>query len=226
MKTNKAGKISIWFILVCLLFTGAIFLFSYIADEMVLEKEAGFDTAVFSFLHQHATPALVRAAHTITFFGSQSFLLPAYIILIALFFLQRKFAMGIDILLVGASSTLLMVGLKHLFRRQRPDHPIFSALTSYSFPSGHALSSFIFCSVLVYIVWNSRWAHAYKWLLCVVLVLFALAIGISRIILRYHYPSDVLAGVVLGFVWALTSLWLLKKLRHRTPGTPDQPEQS
>jgi len=144
-------------------------------------------------------------------------------LLILYFLIRRKRSYAIDIASVGISSTLLMVVLKNTFQRQRPNHPIFTALTNYSFPSGHAVSSFIFCSVLIYIVWNGHMKAAWKWILSILLVLFAVCIGISRIVLRYHYASDVLAGFCIGFVWALLSLWLLKKFRrsHRNA----EPEQ-
>jgi undecaprenyl-diphosphatase len=222
MKNKTIRGISLKLILVSLLFIAALFLFGYIADEIVLEKEDVFDTQVFRFLESYATPPVLRAAKFITFFGSSLFFLPAYSLLVLFFLVRRKRALALDIALVGLSSTALLHLLKNLFRRQRPDHPIFSALTNYSFPSGHALSSFIFCSVLIYIVWNGRWPAVWKWTLSVLLLLFAFAIGISRIVLRYHYASDVLAGFCLGFVWVLFSLWLLKKIRRRTP---DQPEQ-
>jgi undecaprenyl-diphosphatase len=63
---------------------------------------------------------------------------------------------------------------------------------------------------------------AWKWVLSLLLLLFALSIGISRIILRYHYASDVLAGFCLGFVWALLSLWLLKMFRRSHRNTEPQ----
>ena len=212
--TRKVGTLSAKLILVSLLFIAAIFLFGYLADEVVLEKEDLFDSRVFHFLAQFATPRLVDAAHTITFFGSSYFFFPAYTLLILYFVFRRKPAYALDIALVGISSTLLMTVMKHVFHRQRPDHPIFKALTNYSFPSGHALSSFIFCSVLIYIIWHGRLATSWKWILSLLLFLFALCIGISRIILRYHYASDVLAGMCLGFAWALFSMWLLRKFRH------------
>ncbi|MER3470732.1 MAG: hypothetical protein C4330_05215 [Chitinophagaceae bacterium] len=44
------------------------------------------------------------------------------------------------------------------------------------------------------------------------LLFFSISIGISRIVLRYHYASDVLAGFALGYAWVLFSLWLLNKI--------------
>lgn len=220
-KKHNVRSVSLELILVSLLFVAAIFVFGYLADEVVLEKEDLFDSKVFHFFAQFATPTFISVAHFITFFGSTYFFFPAYTLLIIYFLIRRKRAYALDIALVGISSTLLMTILKNIFHRQRPDHPIFKALTNYSFPSGHALSSFIFCSVLIYIVWNGKLKTGWKWLLSILFFLFALCIGISRIVLRYHFASDVLAGMCLGFAWALLSLSLLKKIRRQT----QQPEQ-
>ena len=213
-ETANVGAVSLKLVLVSILFVAAIFLFGYLADEVVLEQEDIFDSRVFHFLAQFATPTFIKIAHTITFFGSSYFFFPAYLLLVLYFLFRRKWGYALDIALVGISSTLLMTVMKHIFHRQRPDHPIFKALTNYSFPSGHALSSFIFCSVLIYIVWHGRLTKAWKWIVSVLLFLFALCIGISRIVLRYHYPSDVLAGMCLGFAWSIFSLWLLRKFRY------------
>lgn len=217
--TKKVGTLSAKLVLVSLLFIAALFLFGYLADEVVLEKEDLFDSRVFHFLAQFASPAFINTARIFTFFGSTYFFFPAYTLLILYFIFRRKWGYGLDIALVGISSTLLMSVMKNVFQRQRPDHPIFKALTNYSFPSGHALSSFIFCSVLIYIVWHGRLARGWKWMLSLLLFLFAVCIGISRIILRYHYASDVLAGMCLGFAWALFSLWILRRFRHHQKPT-------
>jgi undecaprenyl-diphosphatase len=220
-KKEKPGWLSLEILLVCGLFLAALVLFGFLASEVVLGRKDLFDTAVFRFLEPYQTPSFLKVANGITFFGSSYFFLPAYSLLVLYFLYRRKRAYALDIALVGISSTLLLRLLKHVFQRQRPEHPVFEALTNYSFPSGHALSSFIFCSVLVYIVWNSKLQRGWKWLLSFFLFCFSLSIGISRIVLRYHYSSDVAAGFLIGVAWALLSLWLLKKIRRRTV----QPEQ-
>jgi len=102
--------------------------------------------------------------------------------------------------------------LKNSFRRQRPDLPLLETLKSYSFPSGHAYSSFIFFSILAYILWKAKMKAIWKWTLAVFLILFSLAVGVSRVVLRYHYASDVIAGFCIGFSWVIFSLWSLNKI--------------
>src|SRR5215831_8057255 len=129
-------EIEIKTILIALLFLISVFLFGYLAHEVVGENESGFDNKVFHF------------------FGASYFSIPAYIILLIILFISGRKTDGINIAIVAITSTALMFGLKEYFHRKRPDLPVIRSLHNYSFPSGHALSSFIFCSVLIYLVWK------------------------------------------------------------------------
>ncbi|MGB8192570.1 MAG: phosphatase PAP2 family protein, partial [Chitinophagaceae bacterium] len=182
--------------------------------EIVLENEDWFDTHAFDFLKSNSSPALISVFKFITFFGSTAFFLPAYVIIILILLYKRRKADAIHIALLSITSTLLMFGLKRVFARERPELPLFREMTNYSFPSGHALSSFVFCCVVIWLVWKSHLSKAWKIVIASFLVLFSLCIGISRIVLRYHYASDVLAGFCLGFGWVLL-YFLLQKLISR-----------
>ena len=105
-----------------------------------------------------------------------------------------------------------MFTLKLVFRRDRPVDPLLQIAKGFSFPSGHALMSVTFYGLLIVIIWqniNRKWL---KWVLSFFLVLLILAIGLSRIYLRVHYASDVLAGFSVGLVWLLLSLWILGRI--------------
>ena len=221
MNENRTIKeTSLKVILISLLFIASLFVFAFIADEIVLEKEGVFDSTVFHFFKEHTTPALIQFMEGITFFGSSNFLFPAYLVLIGVLLLKKKKRWAIDIFIVATSSTLLMYGFKEIFRRHRPDLPLIKTLNSYSFPSGHALTSFIFCSVLIYLIWHEKFQPAFKWIMTILLLFFSILIGLSRIVLRFHYPSDVLAGFCLGLSWVLLSLWIENKIHRKVQGSP------
>jgi len=109
---------------------------------------------------------------------------------------------------------LLDLSLKHAFHRTRPT-AFFGALPhSYSFPSGHALFSFCFYGVLAGLSagrTRSQPARILIWTLAAVLVT---AIGLSRIYLGVHYPSDVIAGYLAATLW-VTALISLDRMRIR-----------
>jgi undecaprenyl-diphosphatase len=208
-------RVSLEVLVLAALFLGTLFLFAYIAHEAVFEQEDVFDTRVQAYLLAHTTPELIEVAKGFSFLGSSLFLLPTYIMLIGLLIIFQKKRYALDISIVALSSFLMMQLLKQVFHRKRPNLPIIKAIQTYSFPSGHALSSFIFCSILTYLVWQGKARAVYKWLLTILLLLLAVAIGISRIVLNVHFATDVIAGFCLGVMWATISFWIIRKINKR-----------
>jgi undecaprenyl-diphosphatase len=214
-KEKIVELISIKVLLVGILFLISIFAFAFLAKGVVEGQERKVDNSIFTFFDQFSTLHVINIMRVISFFGSVQFLIPAYIIIIAYFFIQKKYRVGVDISIIAITSSALMFGLKAIFHRQRPDLPIIKGIYTYSFPSGHALSSFIFISILIFIIRNGKGKNIYKWIATILLLLSSITIGISRIILRAHYPTDVIASFCLGIVWVIVSLWLLKKINRQ-----------
>ena len=208
-------EIEIKTLLVSLLFIISLFVFGYLAHEIVGENETAFDEKAFHFFAGLSSPGFIKINRVLTFFGASYFSISAYLILLTILFLSGRKTDGINIAIIAVTSSALMFGLKEFFHRKRPDLPLVRTLDNFSFPSGHALSSFIFCSVLVYLVWKGGLSKTWKWVLSVLLILFSVSIGISRIVLRYHYASDVIAGFCLAIAWVILSLWLERKLTSR-----------
>ena len=107
--------------------------------------------------------------------------------------------------LIGAA--LLNNAIKNFYQRVRPeeiDHLIEQG--GYSFPSGHSMGSIIVFGGLIFLVFRAFNSKAIKWGLGILLGFLILSIGLSRIYLGVHYPSDVIAGFSLGFTWLLFSI--------------------
>ena len=211
LSRKALSVLTIKFLLVAAAFVASLFAFGFIAREAVFEREDIFDQQVSQFLVPYTSPPVISLMRFFTFFGSTWFLLPAYVILIVLLLIRKEKRNALNVAIIGSASTVLIFGLKSIFRRARPDLPLIRSLKTFSFPSGHAVSSFIFCSVLVYLVWNSRARPAAKWIFSILLLFFSLMVGLSRIILKMHFATDVIAGFCLGIAWVLLSFWLMKK---------------
>lgn len=196
-----------------LLFAASLLVFAYIADENVLEKNYQFDTAVIAFVKANTSPLLVKVMLVVTFFGSFQFLIPAYILLIALLTWKKKKVIATDISIIAISSTLVMFLLKEYFKRHRPASTLVKTIAGYSFPSGHSVSSFIFCSILAYLVWHTAISSFKKYTFSLLLLLCTIAVGLSRIILMVHFATDVIAAFCFAIVWVLFSFWVIKKIR-------------
>ena len=209
---KRIAEISFKTIVVLALFVLSLLVFAFLADEIVLKKQDLFDTRIFSFLTPYSSPAFIEFMKALSFFGSSYFLFPAYVVIVAWLLWKRKTHDAINVSILGISSFLLKAILKQVFQRERPDLQLAEKLSNFSFPSGHALSSFIFASVVIYLVWGGNLQTGWKWFLSVLLILFSFLVGLSRIVLRYHYASDVMAGFCIAFSWVILSFWTQNKI--------------
>lgn len=149
----------------------------------------------------------------ITFLGKHQFLIPANLILIFYFWVVKKQTwFSIRVITIAISSLVLMLLLKQLFQRKRPLSPLLKAAKGLSFPSGHAIMAVTFYGLFIYILQHSITIDWLKWFLTIIVFVLIVLIGFSRIYLRVHYASDVAAGFVIGLLWLLLSLTVLKWL--------------
>lgn len=206
-------KLPLKFLLIAGLFVAGLYLFALITHEVIIEKEEEFDNKLIHFFAPYSAERFIRVMKVFTFFGSGKFLIPAYAVIVTYFLIKRQAIIGLNIAIIAITSTVLSHIAKRIFQRGRPGLPLIDHLKTFSFPSSHALSSFIFCSILVYLVWRSSIGQAWKWVLSIFLFLFSITIGMSRIVLKMHYATDVLAGFCLGFIWAILSFYVLNRMQ-------------
>ena len=212
----KAKRITRKLLVVTVLLLLILFVFGIIADEIVLEKESGFDTFIFQKLSFLTSPFTTRLMIFVTFFGSYMFLRPAYILLTAYFlFFKRDINISLKIAVIGISTSVVLNLIKDIFKRSRPLDPLIPNVGGFSFPSGHSFSAFTFAGLLIYILWQSKIKKKWKYLSSILLILFACCIAFSRVYLHVHYPSDIIAGFCLSMWWLTISLWTLSKITAR-----------
>jgi len=191
----------------------AIFLFAWLGESVARHHTTRFDSFVRGAVHAYASPPLTRMMFAVSFMGSAGIVLLA-LLAFGLFrrFRWRRAAIWLLVTLAGA--LVLDLSLKFAFQRPRPT-PFFGPLPrTYSFPSGHSLFSFCFYGVLAGLFADrarSLWLRVLIWAIAVVMIL---AIGTSRVYLGVHYPSDVLAGYLVGTIWTATMV-ALDRVRQR-----------
>lgn len=213
---DKLVNIPARLILGIILFFFLLFVFALLAHEVVGEKEDWFDTQAFNFFRSRSTPGMIAVFNRITFLGSTTFLFPVYAVVILFLFFRKRWEDAIHVTLLVLITTLSIDILKAVFARQRPDLPLIRELSDYSFPSGHAVQSFVFCCVMVWLLWKTSLHKWLKTVASILLVLLAITIAISRIVLRYHYASDVLAGICVALAWVLLYFFVAAKWKKRT----------
>jgi len=203
------------FITAAMILLLALFLFSFIADEMVIENENHFDTIVYNHLATYDSPFNTKAALFITNFGSGFFLIPAYLTILFICVKVKKYREASIIGIVASVSLLSGWLLKDIFHRARPSLPFISGAGGYSFPSGHSLGGFTISGLLIYILSKTSIQSYKKWILSVLLFLFSIMIGISRIYLRVHFASDVMGSFLLTIVWLSLTFILLETIEKK-----------
>jgi undecaprenyl-diphosphatase len=179
----------------------ALLCFSWLTEELLERGTARFDSSVRELVHGFASPPVTALFRFVTNLGDWPVIMAGTLALLVLFFsrVDRDHASLVLVTMTGAG--ILDGSLKLAFHRLRPD-PFFGAKpTTYSFPSGHALISFCFYGLIAGMLsfhLEKRWQRVLTW--CVAGALIAL-IGLSRIYLGVHWPSDVLAGYSAAIIW-------------------------
>jgi undecaprenyl-diphosphatase len=205
--------LSIEMMIVLTLFGGALVLFVYMIRRVFFLRNNQFDDKVFAYLDNHVSSDNNQLMLFFTFLGKHDFLIPANLILIAYYlFIKKHRWYSIKVPAIALSSLALMFGLKHLFDRERPLVPLLEEARGLSFPSGHALMSVTFYGLLIYIVFKNVKNQSLKITLIILLLALILTIGFSRVYLRVHYASDVIAGFSVGLLWLVICVAVLNKL--------------
>jgi undecaprenyl-diphosphatase len=194
----------------------ALLLFGWVAEEVLEAGTIHFDDSVRAAVHQYASPPLTVFMRAITLLGSMEVLLPAVLILLTLLSVRGKRYEAIVLAVTMAGGLILNIVLKLSFHRARPD-PFFNLATpaSYAFPSGHALLALCFYGVMARIWSDSLKSRERRWMVWVGAVVLIGLIGLSRIYLGVHYPSDVLAGYAAAIVWISAVTMLVRRRRER-----------
>jgi undecaprenyl-diphosphatase len=178
-----------------------------------IRKHKPIDMLIFDKIKPRVNENNNKTMLFITLLGKHQFLIPANLILIFYFLLIKKQTwFSIRVITIAISSLVLMLLLKQLFQRKRPLSPLLKAAKGLSFPSGHAIMAVTFYGLLIYILQHSITIDWLKWLVIVLVTVLIILIGFSRIYLRVHYASDVAAGFLIGLLWLLISLAVLKWL--------------
>jgi membrane-associated phospholipid phosphatase len=162
-----------------------------------------FDTAVLKWLGAHQTPFLTSFMVEVTPLGTGQVVL-AIVGVAAAFLWHTEHKHSARLLLAATAGNILLNGvLKLFFHRPRPEVFVWQThAASSSFPSGHAMSATVVYGTVAYLLARLQkhlWARVLTLTSAVVMILL---ICLTRLYLGVHYPSDVLAGIVVGLAWS------------------------
>lgn len=211
----------------------ALFAFAKIANEVGQGGTRAFDEWLLLSLRTPGNPAVPigpkrvqELMRDITALGSTGVLTIMVLSVVGFLAMTRKARAAILVLVSVVGGTLLSQSMKFAFARPRPDLvPHGAEVYTASFPSGHSMMSAIVYLTLGALVARTQPDHGVKVYIMTIAVALTLMVGVSRVYLGVHWPTDVLAGWSLGGVWALLSwlvmVWLQSrgKLKSKSAGT-------
>lgn len=208
--------------------------FALLADEVVEGGARGFDQKLLlAFRHNDTRamlgpPSVQQAGRDISALGGVAVLTLLTAIAAGFLFLDGKGHMALFVLGSVLSGLAASTILKDFFHRARPDLVPFDVYVSgASFPSGHSMMSAVTYLTLGALLSRSQERKRLKAYFLLVAILLTLGVGVTRVYLGVHWPTDVLAGWTAGSVWALlcwlTARWLqsrraLEREAERSPG--------
>jgi undecaprenyl-diphosphatase len=217
----------VWILVIALAVVAALLLFALLASLVAHGRTQAIDELVLAGLRRADDPSvpvgprwLESVALDLTALGSASVLVVVVALVLGYQAITRHGRLLVLTLVASVGGALLSVVLKELFGRDRPTVvPHLAHVTSPSFPSGHSM-----LSAVVYLTLGVMLARTTDvWRVRIYLVSTALAlsvlVGLTRLYLGVHYPTDVLAGWLAGFAWAVGCALAARALERRGPAT-------
>lgn len=204
---------------------GGLFLLQRLTSEVLEGETLGFDETILLWLRQPGNlgqpvgPAwLTHAVGDITSLGGVTVLTILTLLATVYLLLDRKTMIAVFLFLAVLSGWLASTALKIIVARARPDVvPHLVDVSDLSFPSGHAMVSAVTYLTLGALLARTQRYRATRIFVMGAGIFLAVIIGLSRIYLGVHYPTDVLAGWGAGALWALGCWLVSKRFIARTP---------
>ncbi|MFD2828169.1 phosphatase PAP2 family protein [Leeuwenhoekiella polynyae] len=184
-------------------------LFIELTDTLESETLSSWDTAITDYVLSYRNPVLTKYFMFVTDVGD----LYGYLIVLGIFFgvsffVFKKWKYVLQTTLVLALASVSNVILKRFIDRARPSIEHLVSVETLSYPSGHAMSAMAFYGFLIYLFTQFKMNRFLKIASITILTILLLSIGISRIYLGVHFPSDIAGGFIAGFIWVIFCILL------------------
>ncbi|WDN50624.1 phosphatase PAP2 family protein [Streptomyces clavuligerus] len=181
-----------------------------------------FDESVARELHRWAVrqPTAVHVNRVLTDWVWDPWTMRALITAVCVWLaLRREWLLALCVALSTLLGTLFQQGVKAAVDRQRPRWPDPVDSAHYAaFPSGHAMTATVVCGLLLWVAAlhrvSARWMRA----AAVLAAVSVIGVGLTRLYLGVHWPTDVLAGWLMGICWVLLTVLVYERVARRRPG--------
>lgn len=196
--------------LICVL--GFVCIAYWISDHQIHR----FDETVIASVQGLESPGLTAVMKAFTWIGSG---IPVTVItlatLVILYFVLGHRSELVFLTSLAITSSLLNSVIKRIFKRDRPTLHRIAEANGFSFPSGHAMATIALYGGLAFLLWKHAPALIGRILILAASIVLILMIGVSRIYLGVHYPSDVLGGYLLSASVLAIFIWYYQRYLER-----------
>lgn len=205
-----------------LIFIISINVFVELTDEILENSTQSFDTQLTNYILSFRTPELDIFFKIITDLGDfYAYVIGTILVSIYLFWKLNRWKFTLQLVAITILSALSNVVIKKFVGRSRPGIEHLVVVESLSYPSGHTMCATAFYGFLIYLSFQinvSKWLRSF---LCVLFASLIVLIGLSRIYLGVHFPTDVAGGFIAGLIWlafciVLFTIAKLYKRKKRT----------
>ncbi|MCI6763937.1 phosphatase PAP2 family protein [bacterium] len=192
-----------------IVFYSLILLFVLWVSLILTDNVSWFDEPIYNFIIGFKSPGLSRFMACITALSNPTVIVFLCVLSLLFLIVHKRW----PIALVGTSliSVAFNQGLKNIIKRPRPDHLRLIEEGGYSFPSGHAMGSMAFYGFIILILCKLNINKCLKCILIILLSVLILLIGISRVYLGVHYPSDIFGGYLLSLALIIKCFEIFEK---------------
>ncbi|MBR2840468.1 MAG: phosphatase PAP2 family protein [Bacilli bacterium] len=190
------------------IFSLSLILFLIISYLVSRGVTTSFDMNIYKIITFSNNNIFTSFLKFVTFFGGEYAII---LVIVLSFILIKNKRYSFCILLDGVFIVLLNYIVKNLFMRDRPFDLMIIKEDGYSFPSGHSMVSAGIYGFLIYLIWKSNFSKKIKIIFTVCLLTLILLIGISRIYLGVHFPTDVLAGYLFSISFLIVFTFIIEK---------------
>ncbi|SHF93071.1 undecaprenyl-diphosphatase [Salegentibacter echinorum] len=191
-------------IIALIIFIGGFNLFIELTEHLKSETLATYDSRISDLVVNYRSPGWTKYFVFVTNVGDTWGYAIVFTLCSLLFywiFKSWKYFLQICLVMVLALGSNIL--LKKIINRARPEAEHLVSVETLSYPSGHAMTAMAFYGFLIYLVTQFPLRKTLKSLIIAVLVLLILSIGISRIYLGVHFPSDIAGGYIAGLIWVV-----------------------
>ncbi|QHW32997.1 phosphatase PAP2 family protein [Paenibacillus rhizovicinus] len=197
-----------WIILLLLAVAG----FQGLSMLVSRNRLAHFDASIIDAVQGWENDTLTAIAKVLAKVGSSAVIIPALLVLAVVLYIVLKHRKELVLLIGGMlGSTLLNDALKPIYRRARPDIHRIVEEQGYSYPSGQSMAAFTFYFLVTYLLWRHLPNRGWRIALLAFSFMMIVSIGLSRVYLGVHYPSDVLAGYWVSACWVTLCIRLFRQ---------------